>query len=86
MGLLLHDTVAFTDEGTPLGILDAQCWARDPDDKGKSERRKETPIEEKESMKWYPLKNLMVKLNSNLAKLSIHKDLRFDKKSVYHAF
>ena len=52
MGLLLHDTVAFTDEGTPLGILDAQCWARDPDDKGKSERRKETPIEEKESMKW----------------------------------
>lgn len=51
-GLLLHDTVAFTENGTPLGILDARCWARDPDDKGKSERRKETPIEEKESMKW----------------------------------
>ena len=52
MGLLLHDTMAFSEEGTPLGILDAQCWARDPDDKGKSERRKETPIEQKESMKW----------------------------------
>jgi hypothetical protein len=23
---------------TPLGILDAQCWARDPDDKGKNVR------------------------------------------------
>lgn len=52
MGLMLHDTLAFTDEGTPLGILDAQCWARDPEDKGKSERRKALPIEEKESIKW----------------------------------
>lgn len=30
LGLLLHDTLAFTPEGTPLGVLDAQCWARDP--------------------------------------------------------
>lgn len=52
VGLLLHDTVAFTVNGTPLGVLDAQCWARDPDDRNKSDRRKETPIEEKESMKW----------------------------------
>jgi hypothetical protein len=52
IGLLLHDTVAFTEEGTPLGILDAQCWARDPDDQDKAERRKDLPIEQKESMKW----------------------------------
>lgn len=52
VGLLLHDTVAFSVEGTPLGILDAQCWARDPDEHGKSEERKKLPIEEKESMKW----------------------------------
>jgi hypothetical protein len=52
IGLLLHDTVAFTEEGTPLGILDAQCWARDPDDAGKAQRRKDLPIEQKESMKW----------------------------------
>jgi len=52
VGLLLHDTLAFTEEGTPLGILDAQCWARDPNDKGKSERRKALPIEQKESMTW----------------------------------
>ncbi|MBM4324887.1 MAG: IS4 family transposase [Deltaproteobacteria bacterium] len=52
IGLLLHDTLAFTEGGTPLGILDAQCWARDPQEKGKRYRRKELPIEQKESMKW----------------------------------
>lgn len=52
IGLLLHDTMAFTEEGTPLGILDAQCWARDADDQGKAARRKDLPIEQKESMKW----------------------------------
>ncbi len=52
IGLMLHDTLAFTEDGTPLGILDAQCWARDPQDRGKRYRRKELPIEQKESMKW----------------------------------
>jgi hypothetical protein len=35
-----------------LGIVDAQCWARDPQQKGKKYRRKQLPIEQKESMKW----------------------------------
>ncbi len=52
IGLLLHDTLVFTEGGTPLGILDAQCWARDPQQKGKRYRRKELPMEQKESMKW----------------------------------
>ena len=52
IGLLLHDTLAFTEEGTPLGILDAQCWARDPEEKGKRYRRKALPLEQKESMRW----------------------------------
>ena len=52
VGLLLHDTLAFTEGGTPLGILDAQCWARDPREKGKRYRRKELPMGQKESMKW----------------------------------
>ncbi len=52
LGLLLHDTLAFTEGGTPLGILDAQCWARDPHAQGKRYRRKELPLEQKESMKW----------------------------------
>ena len=43
MGLILHDTMAFTEAGTPLGILDAQCWARDPEVKGKRNIRKKLP-------------------------------------------
>lgn len=51
VGLLLHDTMAFTPEGTPLGLLDIQCWARD-EKVGKAQERHSKPIEEKESFKW----------------------------------
>jgi len=52
LGLILHETMAFNVEGTPLGLLDVQCWARDPADFGKKKRRHKLPIEEKESKKW----------------------------------
>lgn len=52
VGLVLHDTMAFTPEGTPLGLLNVQCWARDPEQAGKKYRRKQLPIEAKESRKW----------------------------------
>jgi hypothetical protein len=52
IGLLLHDTMAFTPEGTPLGLLDVQCWARDPAEQGKRHQRHAKEIEEKESIKW----------------------------------
>ena len=51
-GYFLHDTVVFTTTGIPLGVLDAQVWARDPDEHGKKAKRKYKPIEEKESYKW----------------------------------
>jgi hypothetical protein len=52
VGLCLHSTRAFNAEGTPLGLLDVQGWARDEAEFGKRHRRKELPIEEKESVKW----------------------------------
>lgn len=52
IGLLVHDTMAFSVEGTPLGLVDLQCWARDFDDIGKKKRRHQLPIEQKESHKW----------------------------------
>lgn len=52
LGLWLHSTLVFNLEGTPLGLIDAQCWARDPKQMGKRHRRKELPITEKESVKW----------------------------------
>jgi len=35
-----------------LILIDVQCWARDPEEAGKKSKRKELPIEQKESMKW----------------------------------
>lgn len=52
VGLLVHDTMAFTVDGTPLGLLDVQCWARDPHQFGKRHRRRQLPFEAKESVKW----------------------------------
>ncbi len=50
-GLKLHDTLAFTPDGVPLGVLHIDCWARDPQGRN-TEERKALPIEEKESYRW----------------------------------
>jgi hypothetical protein len=52
LGLHLHSTMAYDGTGTALGLLDVQCWARDPKDFGKKHRRHRLPIEQKESVKW----------------------------------
>src|ERR1051326_3748148 len=52
IGLLLHSTMAITPHGEPLGLLDAQCWARDPKQFGKKRLRHRRPLDEKESRKW----------------------------------
>ena len=51
-GLWLHSLVVFSPEGTPLGVLEAQCWARDPVNFGSRHQRHHKPIEQKESGKW----------------------------------
>jgi len=51
-GLHLHSSLAMTVQGVPLGFVDAQCWARDPDEFGKKAQRHALPIEEKESYRW----------------------------------
>lgn len=52
IGLIVHDTMAFSTLGTPLGLIDVQCWARNPEDFGKKHERHTLPIEQKESNKW----------------------------------
>ena len=49
VGLKLHETLAFTPEGLPLGLLDAKCWARDGSAQQQDPNR---PIEDKESIRW----------------------------------
>jgi hypothetical protein len=55
VGLIMHSTLAVTPEGLPLGILTREIWAReDPEFDPKEQRRKrrQRPIQEKESYKW----------------------------------
>jgi Transposase DNA-binding/Transposase Tn5 dimerisation domain len=56
-GMFLHLMEAFTEDGTPLGAVWTEMWAR-PDEevpRSRAERRKKrqaTPIEDKESFRW----------------------------------
>jgi hypothetical protein len=52
LGILMHDTLAYTAGGLPLGLIDVQVWARDPQQAGKKHQRRALPIEAKESNKW----------------------------------
>ena len=51
VGLELHSALAFTPDGTPLGLLHAQCWARHCEPRDKT-TIKTVPVEGKESFKW----------------------------------
>jgi hypothetical protein len=50
VGLMLHDTIALSASGLPLGLLDARIWARP--EKTTRHERYERPIDEKESSRW----------------------------------
>jgi len=58
-GAFLHPMHAFTPEGTPLGTVYSQAWARDKPPlvartkKQKELDRKHTPFEDKESYRWF---------------------------------
>jgi len=55
-GLIMHNALAFTPSGVPLGIVSQSIWARgeipEEDYQEKIERLQVTAIEEKESSKW----------------------------------
>lgn len=51
-GLCSHNTLAFTPERLPLGLLQQQVWVRDEDTYGKQEPHKTRKIQDKESQKW----------------------------------
>lgn len=60
VGFHNHAMLAVTPERIPLGIIDANIWARDWDEfrenqenkNSKEKKRKQKPIEEKESVRW----------------------------------
>lgn len=51
-GLYDHTQVATTVEGLPLGVVGVEYFDREADSLGKSQERRNWPIEEKESFRW----------------------------------
>jgi hypothetical protein len=55
-GMFLHPLHAFMPDGTPLGTVSAQVWIRDDaawlPPAQRAAKRKQTPIEQKESQRW----------------------------------
>ena len=66
LGLIVHDTVAVTPDGLALGIIDAQVWVRDWEDKeaGRS-------IEQKESVQWLRSYEVAARLQAQLKKTRV---------------
>ena len=50
-GLWLHTLLAVRPDGIPLGVLDARCWARPPEDAAGRGRNAKS-VDEKESGRW----------------------------------
>lgn len=72
LGILLHSAIAVGEDGQPYGLLSAKAWVRPKEEFGKKHKRKQLPIEEKESYKW-----IETLVNSNIAK-------KLDKVKVIH--
>jgi len=52
-GLKLHDTLAFTPEGVPLGVIDAECWVRDAiPTEPELQARARRGVEQTEALRW----------------------------------
>lgn len=51
-GLKVHNILAVSDQGVPLGLLGQRVWARDKVRKGKGYENRKRKIEDKESYRW----------------------------------
>jgi hypothetical protein len=49
-GFLLHDVLAVSTDGVPLGLLHQKLWTRD--EESTRDQRKQRPFEDKESFRW----------------------------------
>jgi hypothetical protein len=51
-GFFAHSEYLVQGDGLPLGLWHTQIYARDPDEHGQAQQRKQLPIEAKESYRW----------------------------------
>jgi hypothetical protein len=79
-GALLHLLHAFTTDGTPLGTVSAEAWAREPKSdqpalkRGSSEKRvqiKNRPFQEKETYRWLTTAQHCTDIRSHVPKTQL---------------
>jgi hypothetical protein len=85
-GILLHDTMAYSTEGTALGLVDVQVWARDPQEFGKRATRHKRPIEQKESVKWLKSFRAAARLQRQLGQATTVVSVGDREADVYELF
>lgn len=51
-GLMMHNVLAVSPHGTPLGLIGSKLWTRAPEEQGKRTTRNQRSIAEKESQRW----------------------------------
>ncbi len=85
-GILLHDTMAYTTQGTAMGLVDIQVWARDPQQFGKRVTRYQRPIEQKESFKWLKSFRAAARLQRQLGQATTVVSVGDREADVYELF
>lgn len=85
-GILLHDTMAYTTEGTAMGLVDIQVWARDAKQFGKRVTRYQRPIEQKESFKWLKSFQAAARLQRQLGQATTVVSVGDREADVYELF
>lgn len=72
-GIFVHSALVVDPQGgVPLGLISQHTWARDPEAIGKSKKRKELPVEAKESARWLrSLKETEARLSPGVRVLTV---------------
>jgi len=71
LGLLVHSTLVLNTSGTPLGLLNVQCWARNPGPDLAEDKEDSLPIATKESRKWLVAYEAVVRAQRRLKETKI---------------
>jgi hypothetical protein len=86
IGVWMHETMLYDEQGVPLGLLDVQLWSRDPKKLGQRHTRKDRSIEQKESVKWLKSFHAAAVLQKRLAGISTVLSVGDREADVYELF
>ena len=72
LGLLMHSVLAISSDGVPLGLLYQDFWSREISEIPKAKRKRQLPIEKKESNKWLKaLENSSQYIPDNIQRVTV---------------